>query len=187
MSSTGPRGENVSTGGRKKRRTPPWWCSLGWVVVRHAESLYGWRTFKSGHTSSAFTVEIGSKPVLALLNEIEREITMLQRATRPKTEGGVTCVQDADLAKKCPALAAHLCQTTWEDGEARQTSTLSIFTGDGCFKACLRDRELGLCLWVAAKCYAALPLALEAALTDPNTVWRVDRQTPGVQASRKKK
>lgn len=182
-----PRGELGSTKRGRRPRAAPWWVGFGWIVVRTQGEIHGWRQFRSGFVSCAFSFPVATRTRMEILSLVEQEIVMLERATRPKTEGGLSGTVDVDLAKKFPALAAHLCQAAWEDGDLRQTSTLAIFTGDGCWKACLRDRELGLCLWVAAKSFAALPGVLEAALGDPGTVWRVDRQASGAQASRKRK
>jgi len=181
------RGGQEATRPRRGRLSRPWWEQFGWVVVCSGCQVFGWRQYRSGHVSSSFSFPVGDQTRLELLGMVECEIAMLQRATRPKVEGGSGTVLDADFLKKFPCLAAHLTQVCWDDGEVRQTSTLSIFTGDGCFKACLRDREQSLCLWIAAKTFADLPKVLEAALVDPNTVWRFDRANPGQVATRKKK
>jgi len=164
----------------------PWWSERGWTVVGTASTLFGWRQYSTGHLSSVFEVARDDQPELTLLSLVEREITMLTRATAPRVEGVANGVVDPDLSKRHPTLAAHLCQVAWEDGTPRLPSTLSVFTSDGVFKACLRDRVANICLWVAAKSFGKLADALEAALNDPNTVWRADRQRDGDVASRRK-
>lgn len=96
-------------------------------------------------------------------------------------------VKDERYEKKCPTLWAHLTSLQWDDGTPRETSSLMIFAGDGMLKAMLKDREAGLCLWVASDGLEKLLLVLEAALNDPQQEWRVDRQSKDQQASRVKR
>lgn len=175
--------------GRSRRRLlqSPWWTQFGWVVTCANGQVYGFRRFRSGHVASPFSFPLAGLVGLEFLNKVEREIHMLSRAAKPKVEGGVNLVIDPAFAKIAPILAAHLTQGAWEDGAPRQLSTLTIFCGEGSWKACLRDRELSLCLWCAAKTFAELPRVLEAALGSPETVWRADRRTDAETASRKRK
>lgn len=113
---------------------------------------------------------------------------MLDKAANRVIAGQVKDVpRDAVYAQRHPTLWSHLTQTTWPDGSERATSSLLIFQQDGCLKGMLRDREAGLCLWVAAPGLGALFEVLESALGDPRTEWRVDRQEPGQRATRKRK
>lgn len=114
---------------------------------------------------------------------------MMKKDAQTRRVQGVSplLVKDERYEKKCPTLWAHLTAVQWDDGTARQTSSLLIFTGDGCFKAMLRDREAGLCLWVAADGLEKLLLVMEAALNDPQQEWRIDRQTAEQTASRVKR
>lgn len=170
-----------------RRATRPWWVSAGWFVTWDRRRVYGWRQWRGGHVTRPFSFPHRGRSYLTVLGDIERTIAMLQKSTKPKVDGAAPQVVDPGLAKRCPALAAHLCQSLWDDGSPRQTSTLSVFTGDGAWKACLRDRENHLCLWVAATSFDRLTGALETALGDENTVWRHDRQVPGETASRTRK
>lgn len=167
--------------------TAPWWRSMGWVVTWDSRRVYGWRQWRAANVSRPFSFPHRGRSYLAALGDIERVIAMLSKASKPRVDGVAAQIVDPGLLKKCPMLASHLCQSLWEDGSPRQVSTLSIFTGDGAFKACLRDRENGLCLWVAATSFDRLPSVLEAALGDENTVWRQDRQQPGETATRVRK
>jgi len=167
--------------------TVPWWRYSGWVVTWDEKRVYGWRQWKAANVSRPFSFPHRGRSYLDVLRAIERVITVLKKAEKPRVDGVAASVADPALAKRCPMLAAHLTQASWEDGTPRQVSTLSIFTGDGAWKACLRDRENGLCLWVAATAFDRLPGALETALGDENTVWRADRQQPGDTASRQRK
>lgn len=92
-----------------------------------------------------------------------------------------------NLAETHPNLSEHLTATQYEDGSPRQTSTILAFAQDGLWKACLRDREEGRCLWVAASAYELLIDALEAMLCDPEAIWRDDRLSGQQSASRQKK
>jgi len=94
---------------------------------------------------------------------------------------------DPAFANPYPILWSYLTQMKWEDGSPRQTSSLLIFADDGVLKAMLRDREVGLCLWVAGATVQGLWDALEGALTDPRADWRADRKFEGDPAKRQRR
>lgn len=114
---------------------------------------------------------------------------MMKKPSAERRVVGVSpmLVKDERYEKKCPTLWAHLTALQWDDGTSRQTSSILIFAGDGMLKGMLRDREAGLCLWVAADGLEKLLLVLEASLNDPQAEWRVDRQAEGQPASRVKR
>lgn len=114
---------------------------------------------------------------------------MLSKQSAERRVAGVSplLVKDEKWEKAYPTLWAHLTQVQWDDGSSRQTSSLLVFAGDSTLKAMLRDREAGLCLWVAADSMDKLWKALEGSLNDPQAEWRVDRQAEGQQASRVKR
>lgn len=91
---------------------------------------------------------------------------------------------DPAFAEMYPILWSYLTQTKWEDGSARTPSSVLFFAQDGILKGMLRDRDAGLCLWVASATWSGLLDALEGALSDPRADWRVDRQAEGQQAQR---
>lgn len=91
------------------------------------------------------------------------------------------------FVKNFPLLAEHLTHTTYSDGTSRQTSTLLIFTSDGVWKAMLKDRAEKLCCFVTAEDFDSVLMALEDAVSDPATVWRVDNWDSGGPSTRKKK
>lgn len=85
-----------------------------------------------------------------------------------------------------PLLVEHLTATAY-DGEAagtRATSTLLIFAQDGTWRAVLRDRQAGRCLWVSCLGAEELLQVLENALGDPGAIWRDDRAS-GAETARR--
>jgi hypothetical protein len=71
-----------------------------------------------------------------------------------------------------PALAEYLETETWDDGKARQTSTLLLFCEAGSVKGCLNDRETDRALWVTAGTIQGVIEALEKALAAGTGEWR---------------
>jgi hypothetical protein len=134
----------------------------------------------------AATVLIGADAPAAVLESVEAGVyRMLKKQADRKVAGAAADVKvDPRAKQQFPNLWDHLTQKRWDDGSARQTSSLLLFEQDGVFKAMLRDREAALCLWVAAQGFFAVFEALEAALCDPAAEWRVDRQQEGQQAKR---
>lgn len=117
----------------------------------------------------------------------ERACIMLRKSDRTSLRvAGSSSMSDAVAAESWPLLWSHLTQTAWEDGSPRVTSSLLLFAGDGSLKIMLRDRSQGLCLWIASPSLSDAFTAIELALGDPNTEWRLDRQVDGDKASRVK-
>lgn len=106
----------------------------------------------------------------------------------PAVAGGPQAVAaDAEpLAEQYPNLAERLTEQVFSDGQPRKVDTCLIFAQDGAWKACLRDREEGVCLWVTTGSLLDLLDVLEAALKDPHAVWRADRTQGAPEATRKK-
>lgn len=110
---------------------------------------------------------------------------MLRKSDKPDhpgLPGGMP--EDPTLKALHPNLWDHLYQTKWDDGSPRETSSMLFFAQDGMLKACIKDKANGLCLWVSARSMGALIDAVEAALADPGSDWRVDRQFGEKTASR---
>lgn len=72
----------------------------------------------------------------------------------------------------CPLLVEHLTCCRWEDGEVRETSTVTIVVDDGVLKACLNDRSERRSLWVTSTTVEGLIGALENVLGEGNVGWR---------------
>src|SRR5678816_2203499 len=62
---------------------------------------------------------------------------------RPAGDSDATLRIDTDglLARRAPTVLQWLSDDRWDDGSARQPSTLLVFAEDGCLKACLNDRD----------------------------------------------
>lgn len=100
---------------------------------------------------------------------------------------GPRVLTDPGFGGDFPLLWSYLTQNKWEDGTPRLTASLLVFADDGVLKAMLRDREAGLCLWVAGATVWGLFEALEGSLGDPRADWRQDRKGPGDTAKRTQK
>lgn len=70
---------------------------------------------------------------------------------QPAVPGTTASERPAQLGvlKDCPRLVEHLCDETWDDGSARERSTLSLFLEGGMFKLSLNDRETGASMIVS--------------------------------------
>jgi len=96
-------------------------------------------------------------------------------------------VADSQAEKKWPTLLEAL--TTQADIDGRRTNrfSLSLFIGEGVWKAILRDKQDAIACWVASKTLSGLWDVLEAALLDPEHEWRQDRFAGAEKASRTKR
>lgn len=185
----GQFGRGTSKGKRRGRhaaRERLWWYQRGWRGVFVEGVAYLWRVSPWKPIIEVTVVDLADVPQGRWLSVIGDHIMGLRKDATRKVEGAVAAVIDEKGTKKWPVLMDHLTQTAWEDGTTRQTSTLSVFAGDGAFKALLKDRETQLCLWVASPSLEKLYDVLEAALVDPGSVWRRDRMAAGDKSSRVK-
>lgn len=116
------------------------------------------------------------------------ELTLaMKKKEKNGTELGLRTAVDQDFASAYPELYEHLTAACW-DGDPKQprvVSTLLVFAQDGCFKACLRDRAEGLCLWVASSTFDGLYGVLEGELAAGTGIWRADRAAGAVEATRR--
>jgi hypothetical protein len=101
----------------------------------------------------------------------------VKKRERKNEQHETRAAADSAFQERFPYLFDHITARCW-DGDPKQprvTSTLLVFAGDGCWKACLRDRAEGLCCWVAAPGFDELLAVLERELGDGTAVWRLDR------------
>lgn len=158
-------------------------------MFRGGDVLHLVRYTRRGFPLDARTVFLGADHFSAWLESVEAGVEeMLQKPANRKVAGSAgELPMDIKAKKDYPLLWDHLSQRKWEDGSPRQTSSVMIFEQDGVLKAMLRDKDAGLCLWVASKSLYGVLAALEAGLSDPEAEWRVDRQAEGQQAKRVRK
>lgn len=83
--------------------------------------------------------------------------------------------QDKDFEARYPHLMSHLCDEKWDDGTARDTSTLLFFVDGGVLKCCLNDRSSGRVCFKTAATMTTLLLALESGLEEDSLEWRAKR------------
>lgn len=81
-------------------------------------------------------------------------------------------VSDEKFAKKFPLVLEHLTHAEWEDGGARETSTLTIFVEEGLVKIGLNDRDAQRTLYRSADTLEGAIAAVEKALAGPGADWR---------------
>lgn len=85
----------------------------------------------------------------------------------------------AGVAAACKTLEAfpmvweYLTAATFEDGAARETSTLAVFVEEGMVKVALNDRAERRSVYLTGSDLRAALKALEAVLGEGNPDWRV--------------
>lgn len=75
-------------------------------------------------------------------------------------------------AQAHPTVAEYLTQSQWEDGSARELSTISLKVQDGGILAVLNDVDSRKSLYIFGGTVEAALKALEAALARPGADWR---------------
>ena len=94
---------------------------------------------------------------------------------------------DEDTRKRFPLLHEVMQARMPDKPGDNARMSLSIFSQEGVWKAILRDKADGLCLWVSSPVLGKLFAVLEASLASEETVWRLDRYSGNGEAARKKK
>ena len=94
--------------------------------------------------------------------------------------------EGGDFLLMYPTLWTHLVQAKWDDGSPRKPSSITIFSDGPVMKCVLKDKETSTCLWLACPSMDGLFVLVEAALNDPATVWRLDRNDSGGRSTRVK-
>ena len=80
------------------------------------------------------------------------------------------------LMEKLPALVEYLSVQVYEDGERRETSTLTLFWEDGLFKGCLNDRDQLKSCFLSSASLMDLLVRFESGLELDELEWRKKRQ-----------
>jgi len=88
------------------------------------------------------------------------------------SEKGAAAAQDKRMEAKTPMLYSLLTCTSLGGGKTRKPCTLTIFAGDGVWKASLKERDHNMVLWAACDSLEGIPEALEAQLALEVIPWR---------------
>lgn len=180
---------------RRKRRLDRWWneyrsCFRVYHGVEHVYLVH----LPPWGRGTAFPVawwpaSFGRGESLAVLRSLGlRRGFVVKKPAQQSSERTAYAAPLDGIIDSYPTLAEMLTATAY-DGDppgTRLTSTLLIFTQDGAWKACLRDRQEQRCCWVATAFFSDLLATLDNALCDASVVWRDDRVSGHEQAKRQK-
>ena len=174
---------------RPTRQRASWWWQKGVRLSRGAGVIHGWRVDFWGRPTRYASIPDVVPPDGGSLRVLEDLAMSLLRKSDMEGRGGPgpRSLTDPAFASQYPLLWSYVTQNKWEDGTPRQTASFLVFSDDGVLKMMLRDREAGLCLWVAGATVMGLFDAVEGALGDPKADWRQDRAAAGQTAKRVKK
>ena len=81
-------------------------------------------------------------------------------------------------SSELPALVEFLAATAWSDGTSRLPGTLTLFTDDSQWKACLSDKAQSLIAFVSAPSPQEALQAAERGLTTATLDWRASSRLP---------
>lgn len=173
---------------RGRDQSVTWWWHDRVRIHPRRGVLHAWLVGWTG-VPLAYASMRSSQP-LSMWIPTDWEVLAMSLLRKEDLEGrggsGPRVLTDPRFSGDYPILWSYMTQTKWQDGSARATSSLLLFADDGVLKAMLRDRDAGLCLWVAGATVTGLFDALEAAVSDSRADWRQDRVKPGDQARRKR-
>jgi len=100
-----------------------------------------------------------------------------EKATVGGAKGSPPAIDPA-FASQHPALLEYLTLDRFDDGSRRETASITLFFGDGSFKACLNDRSNKRVAFVSADSPIAVLGALEKGIQEDSLDWRPVK-TPG--------
>jgi len=90
---------------------------------------------------------------------------------------------DPAFERDYPAIWEYLTLTRWDDGRARETSTILFLVEEGTWKACLNDRAGERSLWTSGTSPEGCLRALNDHLVEGDGEWR---KRPPQQRSKKR-
>lgn len=99
-------------------------------------------------------------------------MAMRRPAASIPPDGSAHQVSDEDFRKRFPTIMEYLTEVTWEDGTARESSTVTTFIEDGLFKCALNDRDGHRSLYVTGDTFKKAMEALEKAVSGTAADWR---------------
>ena len=76
---------------------------------------------------------------------------------------------------KLQSLHSFLTDAAYEDGTRRDPGTVTLMYGEGTYKVMLKERTMGLCLWVSGSTVLGALEAASNALDAADPDWRVDK------------
>jgi len=85
--------------------------------------------------------------------------------------------RDDKFAADYPNLTEYLFTDRWQDGSVRVTSTLSVFSDNGCIKFVLNDRDNNRSAFFSEETWMDTLVAIEQALASGRVDWKSRRGT----------
>lgn len=158
-----------------------------WVSGDH---FYLYRETRTGYVLAQslvpFVSTIGDKQLVELWAEVWRFI--MKRPDASTLAAAVDHASSAEVQKRWPSLHEWLTAGRFEeDGSTRAPPTVTIWASGGQWKACLRDKELGLVLWLGAETLTKLVALADGIVLSPDAPWRHDDQAHERNGKRVKK
>jgi hypothetical protein len=98
------------------------------------------------------------------------------RRNEPRSIAFASDIELSPLGVAYPAVWCELTCDHWEDGSARETSSLTLFLQEGLLKGCLRDRGNDRVTFVSGDSLERVLQALEDGLSTDSLDWRRDRE-----------
>lgn len=96
---------------------------------------------------------------------------MKRKEVRAAGPGGAASTEGLS---KLPNLAEWMTTTAFDDGAPRQVPTITFFCQDGEWRASLKDREEGLCMFLNAPTWAELVKLINDMCMEEKGPWRHD-------------
>jgi hypothetical protein len=159
-------------------RSTQWWAlnrpyGVVWYALsRYRRDLDGWLVFP-GLVAEDLEDDSWEATIMSVL----------RKTANKGPVGPVRFTPTKEEAKRWPGLLEHLTVDRWpETGEVRKTSTLTFFFGAQGLTGVLSDKEMSIGCFANAVSLVGLLDELEAAVQNPATVWREDRQATGSSA-----
>jgi len=103
-----------------------------------------------------------------------------RRAGPPTGGGGVVAAPEEDpLSRRFPLVFQFLTRTSYDDGQSRETGSITLFFDAGVVKACLNDKDASLAAFVSGEGLEGLLVSMEEGLAGDRLDWRPARKKGG--------
>lgn len=166
------------------KRSDGWVSPCGkWVVrmtIGEAEEVLVVRHRWSGMVAATLRLPVGTV-INSTFGWMEGVIMGLVRKAELGQKGATLGpVKPAMMEREMPLVTSYLFDDAYENGEARQRSTITVMAGDLVgVKVVLNDRAEAMSLWVTGESVDDALLTMEILLSKPDAPWRRDKVYAG--------
>lgn len=154
-----------------------WGVQIG--INRSGTHYVGIRVEDADQTiSCGITADCPLEMAIASLRR-QQEHRMIRKRTSAEQAVKVDAGDEHDFIRGLPTLYEYMTSTSYDDGSARRTASLTIYLSDGLFKVVMKDNDTSEVCFTSGGTMTEVLCNLESNLSSGNCDWRQDKYAGG--------